>query len=282
MKKILYFILFIMFNSYFISCDKEVAEKENGVVDIEFDNIAIVNGVQKQLNLVSPGSTTYDLKNGMNQDFNINLLKYYISNIKLETVDGLIFEDHMHVAATGAEGVYLIDESKPASSLVSLENVPAGQYKSITFNIGVEEKIVTEGAAGGVLDPATCNMFWNWNSGYIAFKFEGQSSVSNGGAGGETINNVSNGIAYHVGGWRTQQGTAFVNNIKTVTLDFDTNAKVEKGEQPEVHLTFDILKVFAHHHTVDFTGNHNVHKPSDGVDMAGNMAHAFAFDHIHQ
>jgi hypothetical protein len=47
-------------------------------------------------------------------------------------------------------------------------------------------------------------------------------------------------------------------------------------------MTFDVMGLFNGHHKVDFTGNHNVHKPSDGVDMAHNMEEAFNFDHIHQ
>ena len=33
---------------------------------------------------------------------------------------------------------------------------------------------------------------------------------------------------------------------------------------------------------IDFTGNNNVHKPTDGKAIAENLSAAFAFDHLHQ
>ena len=255
-----------------------------GDINIEFDNIALVNGIQQQLSLSNTGSTNYPYKNAVGQDFNITLLRYYISNIKLEGPNGELFEGPVKVEAAGTQGVYLVDESSPASGNILLENVPAGTYNKITFTVGVEANAVQEGAAGGVLDPATSKMFWNWNSGYIAVKFEGQAAVSNGGVtGGETLpTGTPNGIAYHVGGWRDIEGTAFVYNNKTLSFYFDTDTKVQDGMQPTVHMVFDVLSLFKGANTIDFNGNHNVHKPIDGKPLAENIETAFSFDHVHQ
>lgn len=285
MNKLLFSILFVGISIFMVSCgDDDSQQKDPGVIEIEFDNIALVNGVQRQLSLVTPGSADYNYTNGMGQDFNINLLRYYISNIKLEGPNGEVFEDHVHVEASGTEGIYLVDESDLSTGVITLSDVPAGEYNKITFTVGVEENGVQEGAAGGNLDPATCNMFWNWNSGYIAVKFEGQSPVSAGGtSGSETLDaNNQKGILYHIGGWRDVDGTAFVYNNKTLSFDFDTNARVENGQQPHVHMVFDVLTLFNGVNMIDFTGNNNVHKPVDGVPAAENIPGAFAFDHIHQ
>ena len=283
MNKIIFSaILFSMFFTL-VSCNKD-DDKEAANIEIEFDNIALVDGVQRQLSLVTPGSEDYGYTNGMGQEFNINLLRYYISNIKLEGPNGEIFEDEVEVDVSSSKGIYLIDESDVPSRLITLEDVPSGEYDKITFTVGVEEEGVQEGAAGGVLDPATCNMFWNWNSGYIAVKFEGQSPDSNGGtSGSETLDDTSpHGILYHIGGWRDVEGTAFVHNNKRLTFQFDTKARVRKGDQPHVHMVFDVLSLFKGENMVDFTGNHNVHKPIDGKNAADNIPAAFAFDHIHQ
>lgn len=283
MSKTLFSIFFIAVAMFMVSCDKEKPTDDPGAIKIEFDNVAIVDGIQRQLSLVTPGSTDYNYTNEKEQDFNINLLRYYITNIKLEGPNGEVFEDPVKVDASGAKGVYLIDEAIPTSGGVVLTDVPAGQYNKISFTVGVEENGVKDGAAGGNLDPATCKMFWNWNSGYIALKFEGQSSVSAGGTTGfETLEGVDKGILYHIGGWKDVDGTAFVYNNKKLTFDFDTNAKVEKGEQPTVHMVFDVLKLFTGENNIDFTGNNNVHKPVDGKPMADNIPGAFAFDHVHQ
>jgi len=286
MKKLLLISILASINLYFTSCSKDdnPTDETKGTVEVEFDNIALVDGIQRQLSMVTPGSSDYQYTNALNQKFNINLLRYYISNIVLEGPNGEYFEDKVSVTTTAVKGIYLVDESNHTSSLITLSDVPAGEYNKIKFTVGVDENGVTEGAAGGILDPATCNMFWNWNSGYIALKFEGQSPDSNGGVSGtETLDeNSIHGIAYHIGGWRDIEGTAFVYNNKALSLDFDTNAKVKYGEQPHVHIVMDVLTLFNGENDIDFTGNHNVHKPLDGVDMANNIPNAFTFDHIHQ
>ena len=267
----------------FLSCDKD-EPATTGSMEVEFDNIAIVNGIQQQLTMATPGSTTYSYTNALGQKFNMNLLRYYISAIELEATDGKVYKDVLEATATGTKGYYLIDESKPASQVIELANIPSGKYNKITFTVGVDSTGVLNGATGGALDPATSKMFWNWNSGYIALKFEGQSDASNGGvSGAETITaDNAKGMAYHIGGWKNIPGTAFVYNNKRISFDFDTDAIVDAKSSPHVHMTFDVLGLFNGHHKVDFTGNHNVHKPSDGVDIAHNMEESFNFDHIHQ
>ncbi|MCB0521019.1 MAG: hypothetical protein H6577_20005 [Lewinellaceae bacterium] len=284
MKKLLFLSTLLVSIAFLSACKKDEDKKDPGTLEINFDNIAIVNGVEKQLSLVAPGSADYNYTNEMGQNFNINLLRYFISAIELDGPNGEHFHDEMSASASGAKGYYLIDESIPSSQRVMLENIPAGNYNKITFTVGVDSAGVVDGAAGGVLDPATNKMFWNWNSGYIALKFEGQSDVSNGGTSGtETIaDDNQKGIAYHIGGWKNIPGTAFVYNNKQLTFTFDENVKVESKNAPELHMVFDILSMFKGDKMIDFTGNHNVHKPADGVDMANNIAKAFAYDHIHQ
>lgn len=283
MKKFL--LLTALFGVLFFSaCKDEEDPATPGSLEVAFDNIAVINNVQQQLSLVTAGSTNYAYSNTLGQKFNINLLRYYISAIELDGPNGEHYHDHMEATASGAKGYYLIDESVPSSQVISLEEIPAGEYNKITFTVGVDSSGIVNGAAGGVLDPATCKMFWNWNSGYIAVKYEGQSDVSNGGvSGAETVaGDNAHGMAYHIGGWKNIPGGVFVYNNKRLTYTFDTVVKVDGKLSPELHMTFDIQKMFGSHHNIDFTGNHNVHKPVDGADVADNLEHAFAYDHVHQ
>lgn len=269
----------------FTACQKDADKVElPGTVTVNFDNIAVVNGIQQQLSLASVGSTEYPLKNSMGQPFNITLLRYYVSAIELDGPTGEHFVDDLSVSASESKGYYLVDEAKENSQFITLADVPAGTYNKITFTIGVDSAGVLDGAAGGVLDPAVNKMFWNWNSGYVAMKFEGQSPASNGGtSGSESLpTGAANGIVYHVGGWKNIAGTAFVYNNKRLSFSFDTDMKVSSEREPEVHMVLDILKVFSGSKNIDFTGNHNVHKPTDGADMANNITTAFSFDHVHQ
>lgn len=283
MIKFIKFFTIITIAALISSCTKE-EEIQTGSIVVNFDNIALVNNVEQQLSLVTPLSTAYNYTNELGQKFNINLLRYYISSIVLDGPDGAHYEDVMNASVAGAKGYYLIDEAKPSSQLVTLENIPTGSYNKISFTVGVDSTGVADGAVGGVLDLATCNMFWSWNSGYVALKFEGQSDVSVGGVGGaETVtSNNPNGIAYHIGGWKDIPNSAFVYNNQHLKFTFDENVNVSSSNEPEIHMTFDVLKLFKGHHTIDITGNHNVHKPSDGMQMAHNMGAAFQFDHIHQ
>lgn len=254
-----------------------------GTMEIEFDNVAIINGIQRQLSLKEVGSTDYNYQNAMGQDFNLTFLRYFISNIVLEGPNGERFEDPQTADATSSAGYYLIDEATASSQLVKLENIPAGAYNKISFTVGVSEEGVKEGAAGGALDPATNGMFWNWNAGYVAIKVEGQSAVSAGGAIGNTIDPENEkGLVFHVGGWKDIEGTAFVNNNQSLSYAFDVNAKVADDQAPHVHMVMDVLQLFTGKNEIDFTGNNNVHKPTDGKSMSENLGAAFAFDHIHQ
>lgn len=280
------FLILAVFGVLFLSaCDdnKEEEVQLPGEMEVEFDNVAFVNNVNQQIKLSVAGSTEYPYKNGLGQDFNITLLRYYISNIVLEGPNGAYYEDKMAVDATSAKGYYLIDEANIASQLIRLENVPAGKYNKISFTVGVEEAGIKEGAAGGVLDPATSAMFWNWNSGYVAYKIEGQSPASPGNAGGNTIvKENTKGIVFHIGGWKTVEGTNFVNNNRRITLDFDIDAKVESKERPHAHLTVDVLTVFGGDNKINFAEANSVHSPKAGTTMAENMVKAFKFDHLHQ
>ncbi|TXF87667.1 hypothetical protein FUA23_17810 [Neolewinella aurantiaca] len=284
----LYFFLFAAALFAFTGCDDDddiSPVLEGGTFEVEFENVFGPQDNQRSFSLSDVGSTDYGFTNSMGQDYNITFLRYYISEVVLEGPDGERFEDPMSVSATGAEGYYLISADDPSSMTFDLENVPAGRYNKISFLLGVDSTGVQEGAAGGSLDPATSGMFWSWNAGYVAFKIEGQSAASAGGASGNTIENTNDkGIVFHLGGWKDIDGTAFRNNNQRVTLEFDTNASVGAGLEPTAHLELDVDAVFnGPETTIDFANsNVNVHRPVDGADMAVNAAAAFRYDHIHQ
>ena len=288
MKK---FFLFAIMASLviFSACDKDdddSSEELTGAIEIEFDNVFVDAGVQKQLSLVNKGATQYNYTNAMGQDFNVVLLRYFITNIVLEGPDGLRYEDVVESSATESKGYYIVDESDFNSQVITLSDVPAGEYNRITFTVGVDSTGVIEGAAGGALDPTTNNMYWNWNAGYVAVKFEGHSAVSVGSANGEIIKpDVDKGIVYHVGGWRDDPNrAAFVYNNKRLSYAFDTNAKVSDTDLPTVHMTFDVNAMLGSDakNMIDFTGNNDVHRPIDGQPVAENLENAFSFDHVHQ
>lgn len=251
--------------------DDDETTQTAGTVGIEFDNMVGTS----ELSLATEGSTDYKYTNEAGQTFNITSLQYYISKIILTGPNGERFEDELNVSANADEikGYYFIKESDGASKIIELENVPAGTYTHITFNVGIDEEGVQEGAAGGILDPAAGAPFWSWNAGYIAMTVEGQTAA-----------NAEPAFAIHVGGWKDivpTDGTTqkFYNNVKTLTLSLDENMKVSSTVAPEIHIVADVLEVLGDN---DFTVTSAVHSPAGGRTFADRFANAFVVDHVHQ
>lgn len=258
----------------FISCGEETEDPQTNLgssVAIEFDNFVGTS----QVNLESEGSTSYAYNTTGGQEFNLTRVQYYVSKIILTGENGEIFEDELQVSANADEikGYYFIHESDNASKLIELTNVPEGTYTQITFNLGIDEEGVQEGAAGGILDPANGAPFWNWNAGYIGMTIEGQTSVID-----------ESEFAIHIGGWKDivpEDGTTqkFYNNVKTITLNLDVNMQLSNTLEPEIHIVTDIQKILG---DVDFTATPQVHSPAVGRLFADNLESAFVVDHVHQ
>ncbi len=150
---------------------KDDDKKETfGTFDLEFDNKV---GAQ-ELTLADAASTDFKYTNSHNQNFNVSLLGYYITNIKLEGPNGEAFVDPVTTGAAAADvkGIYQVLEGSSASQTIRLANIPSGKYDKVTFTLGIPADIVQEGATGGVLDPAEGAWLWNWDAGYIGFAFE--------------------------------------------------------------------------------------------------------------
>lgn len=259
-----FYALLCAMSCIYVSCSEdESTSKDSGSLVLEFD--ARVGTQNFQL-----GSGTY--KNSLNQDFSVDVFRYYISNVKLTRADGTVYEDPM--SEDGSTGYYLIDEADPASTFVQLKNVPTGDYIGAEFTIGVDASRVSEGAQTGALDPAH-GLFWSWNSGYIFMQFEGTSPVST---------EDGDAIMYHVGGYKTDPANAMlVNNIKVKSITFGGDeANVSPETQPEIHIIVDVQRFFEGTNVIDFSTAAQCHMPSCGAGIAANYVNTFVFDHLHQ
>ncbi len=263
------------------SCNEDnVDPTETGSFQIFFDNKIGAS----EVNLKEAGSTTYDYETAHGERFNVSSLGYYVSKIRLSGSDGSFYEDEVSIDASQADGYYHILESIAGSGNISLQNVPAGKYEQITFTIGVEEDGVQEGAAGGVLDPASGAWFWNWNAGYIGFAIEGNAENS-----GQEFVDWGNGFetqagtfALHVGGWKdVEDNENFVNNVKTITLDFGTPVSVTEELAPLAHIVVDAMKVLDGAE-VDFSTTYSIHAPKAGKPFADRLSEMFVVHHVHQ
>ncbi len=255
-------ILSILFSSLiFLSCKKEGNEPEpstqpteTGSVQVKFEHMVGEDAFAFNQTYTNDNSETYQ----------ITKFKYYVSNVELQHTNGSVYKI--------PESYFVVDAANTVSGVVplTLSGIPTGQYKSISFLIGVDSARNVSGAQTGGLDPAGTakDMYWSWNTGYIFLKFEGTSPQSTA---------TDNTILYHVGGFRNATNT---NALKTITLPFNTSVlTVNKTGLPQIHVSVDASRVVAGR---TFSTNSVVHMPgATANDIAAHYANMFTFEHLH-
>ncbi|WP_159466727.1 MbnP family protein [Dyadobacter sp. 3J3] len=197
-----------------------------GKLTLKFDN---VSGTQD----LKLDSTKYTNSSG--EDFTVSTLNYFISNIKLVRDDGKTY------TIPQDSSYFLIRESDPKSQIVTLKQLPEGNYTGVEYIIGVDSLRSVSGIDKrvGALDPSgdpeDGGMYWAWSSGYIFLKLEGVSAKAG---------SANNKFYYHIGFFGGYDSKT-VNNIKTVKLDFGGNKAIVSSENvPQVRLIGDVQKVF--------------------------------------
>lgn len=261
MKRI--FILAIMSSFLFTSCKKDSVPEYNPNIkaglSVEFDNVAGSSDLQ-----LNTGNYT----NAAGESFKVTKLKYYVSNFKVTNFNGAEY------VIPQEESYFLIDESDASSHEAVLE-VPEGEYKTLSFVLGVDSLRNTKDVSQrtGVLDVsgAATDMYWSWNSGYIFFKMEGTSPA---------ISTMGGVFQYHVGGFGGYN-TATTNNLKTITLDLAARGtpKVKAGKETNIHLFVDVLKALNGANNISFATTAMVHSASAGIPVANNYASMISHDH---
>ena len=135
----------------------------------------------------------------------ISTLRFYISDLTFYT-DRKIWKD--------PNKFHLIDLEDSISLLI--HDIPE-KIDSLSFAIGIDSLTNVSGILEGPLDPIH-GMYWAWNSGYINFKIEGKSTLT------QTANNQ---FEYHIGGylqpfqtWQYKKIT-LDNFSKKITIDLE-------------------------------------------------------------
>lgn len=237
------------------SCKKneeETATNTESSFTLEFEHQ--VSGVALNLN-----TTTY--KNAKGEDFKINVFKYYVSNVKLSKADGTTY--------LVPESYFLIDESKPSSKLITINNVPTGDYTKIEYTIGVDYARNFAGAQTGALDPVN-GMFWTWNSGYIFVKLEGTSPQSKA---------QNNALTFHIGGVLDPN-----NTIRTYATEINSAnpLRIRMDSKPDMHFIVNAASLFTGTTDVSFATLNFTMGGANSVIVADNYAKGmFRLDHIH-
>ena len=247
-------LLFIVFLFGFLACKKDTKTSEpeliaepltNGNLKVQFENVADTTALQLGVNYKNQNGDTFKLLSFV----------YYISNIVVTKNDNSTFVE--------PNSYHLIDQSSPQSALITLKNVPAGSYKSISFIIGVDSDKNTSGANTGDLDPAY-GMYWPW-IGYIMLKFEATSPQSG---------DMAKGVYYHIGGYKGANSAQ-----RNFNIDFSTTtANVGTSNTPKIRLQSDVLELFKNPTLVNFNTMYDVTSVNaDSKTIADNYADMIRF-----
>ncbi len=196
--------------------------------------------------------------NGSGESLEFTKVRYYLTNIKLEKMDGTVWAE--------PESYHLVDADDMTSTHIQLADIPEGEYHKISYMVGVDSTRNVSGAQQGALSPAN-DMFWSWNSGYIFFKLEGNSPQAPDGD-----------FRYHVGGFAGANNAIALHNHSM----HDQMLKINPNASPQVHIEVDIKKAFDGMHTISVAAMPKVHMPGMmAVHLSHNFHGAFVLDHVH-
>ncbi len=190
--------------------------------------------------------------NASGNTYQVNLLKYYISNIKMTDKNGL---------ETKFSNYELINEKDPLSKTIVLKDLPFNTYSKLSFCLGVDSGRNHTGVQDGDLDPAN-DMIWDWNTGYVFFKHEGVFKTSS-----DSVRSLTLHLA---------TDPAFTPiEISLNNLNIQASGKI-------LGINFNLNSVYDSPNKIDFN-NDNFHTSTgaeEGVwisKMKANLADAFSF-----
>lgn len=211
---------------------------KTGKVELQFENL--VDGKPLKLNIEQ-------YKNAHGDDFTVSAFKYYISNISLVQQSGK--------KVIVPESYYLLDQEKPNSLQLELRSIPPGDYKSISFIIGVDSLRNLKGVQKGALDPAH-KMYWSWKTGYIFLKLTGVSPKSPDGK-----------IHFDIGGIKSE-----TNTIRWQELTFPEILHVSSKKTSKVTINADVAQLFKGKEMIDFSAIYKCMGGPKAVKIADNYA----------
>lgn len=230
-----------------------------GTLTLEFDNR--IGSTELKL-----GETK--ATNASGEEFTVTTLNYFVSNIELADMNGktVSFPDQY----------FLVREADAASKMITLTDIPAGDYHHLSYMIGVDslKSVSPESERTGVLDIYSYgddNMYWVWNSGYIFFKMEGVSSVST---------KPGNVFKFHIGGFGGRD-TATPNNLKVIDTMLPEEVAVRNGSTGTTHIILDVNKVFDNVNTLKIAETPVIMDMTGGMKVSANYSSAFITDHVH-
>lgn len=138
----------------------------------------------------------------------IDVLRFYISNIKLQFSDATTFSE--------PNSYHLIDIENPNSLRIPIAKTSYKTISKVSFSIGIDSLASVSGAMSGDLDP-TKGMYWAWQSGFINMKIEGKSS---------SCKTRKNAFQFHIGGYMKPNYAIRTIELKPINSNLEINMDV--------------------------------------------------------
>ncbi len=255
MSKIKPLVIFGMLSIFIFSCKKD--EKIEVVIpskDIQAS--AVFNFTAKVNNLPFIKNTKW-YANANGDSFTVSKFNYYISNIKFKREDGALFaEDYSYHVIKHVEG----------ATSFTVQNLPEGNYNKIEFLIGVDSLKNVSGSQTGDLSPDSL-MFWDWSTGYIFFKLEGNYKNST----------TPSGDTYsmHIGGFSGEE-----NFLRKCSFNLTNPIRASKNKSSKVFYNVSINEIFSNPLVIDFNTYNVVGGGRKAQEMADNYKDMFVIDRI--
>lgn len=138
----------------------------------------------------------------------INVFRFYISNIKLYISDSTTFSEE--------NSYHLVDIENPNSLRIPIAKKYGKSISKLTFSVGVDSLASVSGAMSGDLDP-TKGMYWTWQSGFINMKIEGKSS---------SCKTRKNAFQFHIGGYMKPNYAIRTIELKPLNSNLEFNVDI--------------------------------------------------------
>ncbi len=245
-----------------VSCSKsDNAITGSGNLKVQFENGFADNALVL-------GSAT--VPTSQNEVLKISSIKYIVSNIELTREDGTTF------TYPKAQSYFIVDEATPASLLLNLSNIPAANYKSIKFGIGVDQAqydLGQTGIANFWTTAQNAGMTWSWASGFKFLAFEGTF----------TSPTVTTDASFMIHTGKT--GTDY--NYTEISLALPSSALVRTNITPQIHLSTDLSQIIDGSNKINLTAHNSMGMGAmimGGADLpliSANLVNMFSVEHVH-
>lgn len=221
-----------------VSTDEDEHHSGSGSVRVKFQQMFGDS-------LLDLGLEAYSTAN--NDTITVNMLKYYVTNIRLTDDVGNMY--------SVPDTYFLINAANTSSQTITLSNIPGGHYTNLTFLLGVDSARNVSGAQTGALDPAN-GMFWTWSTGYIMAKLEGTSPQSTA---------VADAVTFHLGGFSGANSA-----LRWVSIPLTTHLSVTSTGNPLVTVKADAAEWFKTPTTLDLAVTNDVTVPGAAANVIVN------------